>query len=109
MGGLVRWKGSRLEIREGRVLLEGLGDRHATLGAELVAVEAAHTAKAGEQGKGCERGARKKANPYPWFEGLPSCAHLSVVSVVFVFSAAATSAPPAAPSWFCSRSNSATW
>eukprot|EP00964_Phaeocystis_antarctica_P011152 scaffold6132_cov60-Phaeocystis_antarctica.AAC.2 len=97
MGRWVRWQGSRHERLEGLIFLEGLGDRHAARGAERVAVEAAHTAKAGEQGKGCERGARKKANPCPWFEGRPSCAHLSSVSVVLVFSAAATSLPSSAP------------
>ena len=47
MGGWVRWQGSRPERLEGGVALQGLGERHATLRAEVVAVEAAHTAKAG--------------------------------------------------------------
>eukprot|EP00964_Phaeocystis_antarctica_P007011 scaffold3797_cov55-Phaeocystis_antarctica.AAC.1 len=50
-----RWQGSRLERREGRVALEDLGERHATLGAELVVAEAAHAAKEGEKGKRSER------------------------------------------------------
>ena len=45
MGGWVRWQGSRPEPLQGSVALEGLGERHATLGAELVFGEAAHTAK----------------------------------------------------------------
>ena len=44
MGGWVRWQGSRLELLEGLVFLEALRERHATLGAEVVVVEAAHTA-----------------------------------------------------------------
>ena len=47
MGGWVRWQGSRLELLEGGIALQGLGERHATLGAEVVAAEAAHTVKAG--------------------------------------------------------------
>ena len=50
-----RWQGSRLERREGRVALERLGERHATRGAEVVGVEAAHTAKEGEKGESSER------------------------------------------------------
>ena len=45
MGGWVRWQGSRLQLREGGVALED--ERHANLGAEVVAVEAAQTAKPG--------------------------------------------------------------
>ena len=45
MGGWVRWQGSRLQLREGGVALEGLGERHASLGAEVVDAEAAQTAK----------------------------------------------------------------
>ena len=45
MGWWVRWQASRLERREGRISLEGLDNRHAALGAEFVAAEAAHTAK----------------------------------------------------------------
>ena len=56
MGGWVRWQGSRPELREGGVALEGLGERHATLGAELVAVEPAQTAKENsEEGQCSER------------------------------------------------------
>ena len=44
MGEWVRWLSSRPELLEGRVALEGLGERHAALGAELVAAEPAHTA-----------------------------------------------------------------
>ena len=47
MGGWFRWQGSILEPLEGGVALEGLGERHATLGAELVVLEPAHTAKEG--------------------------------------------------------------
>jgi hypothetical protein len=47
IGGWVRWQGSRLELHEGGVALEGLGERHASLGAEVVEVEAAQTAKPG--------------------------------------------------------------
>ena len=54
--GRVQWQGSRLEEREGGIALQGLGERHATLGAELVAVEPAHTVKAGEKGQCSERG-----------------------------------------------------
>ena len=43
MGGWIRWQGSRLEPLEGRVALEGLGERHAALGAELVVAEPALT------------------------------------------------------------------
>ena len=45
MGKWVRWPGSKREPLQGRVALEGLGERHATLGAELVFVEPARTAK----------------------------------------------------------------
>ena len=45
MGGWVRRQGSRPEVLEGGVALERLSERHAALGAELVAVEPAHTAK----------------------------------------------------------------
>ena len=50
-----RWQGSRLERREGRVALEGLGERHATLRTEVVVAEAAHTAKDAEKGECSER------------------------------------------------------
>ena len=57
MGKWVRWLGSRPEALEGGVALEGLGERHATLGAELVEPEPAHTAK-GSVGRGkCTEGA----------------------------------------------------
>ena len=55
MGGWVQWQGSIHERLEGRIFLEGLGDRHATLGAEVVAVEAAHTAKEVDKGQCSER------------------------------------------------------
>ena len=55
MGGWVRWQGSRPEVREGRIALQGLGERHAFRGAELVLAEAAHTAKEGEKGECSER------------------------------------------------------
>ena len=55
MGGWVRWQGSRPELLEGRIFLEGLGDRHATRGAEFVALEAAQTGKEGGKGKSSER------------------------------------------------------
>ena len=45
MGGRVQWQGSRLELLEVGVALERLGERHATLGADPVVAEAAHTAK----------------------------------------------------------------
>eukprot|EP00964_Phaeocystis_antarctica_P061813 scaffold36961_cov56-Phaeocystis_antarctica.AAC.1 len=54
-GEWVRWQGSRLERREGRVAVEDLGERHATRGAEVVPAEAAHTAKEGEKGECSER------------------------------------------------------
>ena len=38
-------QGSGLERLEGGVALDGLGERHAALRAEIVAVEAAHTGK----------------------------------------------------------------
>ena len=44
VAGWVRWQGSRPERLQGRISLQGLGDRHGTRGAEVVAVEAAHTA-----------------------------------------------------------------
>ena len=47
MGEWVQWQRSRPERLEGGVALERLGERHAALGAELVAVEPAHTAKEG--------------------------------------------------------------
>jgi hypothetical protein len=47
MGRWVRWQGSRLELREARAALEGLSERHATLGAEVVVFKAAQTAKPG--------------------------------------------------------------
>ena len=108
MGGWVRWQGSTPEHLEGRINLERLGDRHATLGAEVVPLEAAQTGKEGSQGPVHVGLSSKNANPCPWFEGRPSCAHLSSVSVVFVFSAAATSAPSSAPSWLEGRCNSVT-
>ena len=55
MGRWVRWQGSRLERLEGGIALQGLGERHATLGAEVVVAEAAHTAKAGGKGRCSER------------------------------------------------------
>ena len=45
MGGWVRRQGSRLELLEVGVALERLSERHATLRAELVVAEPAHTAK----------------------------------------------------------------
>ena len=53
-----RWQGSRLERREGRVALEGLGERHASRGAEVVVAEAAQTAKEGDKGECSERACR---------------------------------------------------
>jgi hypothetical protein len=44
-GGWVRWQGSRPERLEGGVALERLGERHATLGPELVVAEPGHTAQ----------------------------------------------------------------
>ena len=35
------------KLCEGGIALQGLSERHATLGAEVVVAEAAHTAKAG--------------------------------------------------------------
>ena len=43
----VQWPGSRPEYLDGRVALEGLGERLATLGAELVVSKPLHTAKEG--------------------------------------------------------------
>eukprot|EP00964_Phaeocystis_antarctica_P018375 scaffold10153_cov65-Phaeocystis_antarctica.AAC.3 len=67
------WQGSRLERREGRVALEGLGERHATRGAEVVEAEAAQTAKAGEKSECSERcmpvGPNKNANPWHLVRG----------------------------------------
>ena len=53
-----RWRGSRLERLEGRAALEDLGERHASRGAEVVAAEAAQTAKDGEKGECSERACR---------------------------------------------------
>jgi hypothetical protein len=47
MGGWVRWQGSRLQLLEGGVALEGLGERHAILRAEVVVFKAAQMAKPG--------------------------------------------------------------
>eukprot|EP00964_Phaeocystis_antarctica_P091078 scaffold58354_cov54-Phaeocystis_antarctica.AAC.2 len=63
MGGWVRWQGSRLEVREGRISLQGLGDRHATLGAEVVPLEPAQLAKEGEKGQCSERGSPLARKP----------------------------------------------
>ena len=58
MGEWVRRQGSRLEVLEGGVALERLGERHANLGAELVVAEPAHTAKGRvRRGECSERGA----------------------------------------------------
>ena len=58
MGEWLRWQGSRPELFEGLVALEGLSERHAALGAELVEVEPAHTAKGRVRRGECrERGA----------------------------------------------------
>ena len=43
--GWVRSPDSRLELLEGRVALEGLGEHHAALGAKVVGIEPAHTEK----------------------------------------------------------------
>ena len=48
-------QGSRPEVRKGRVDLQRLGERHATLGAEVVAEDAAQTAKVGEKCQCSER------------------------------------------------------
>ena len=45
MGEWIRWQGSRQEPIEGCVALEGLGKRHASLGAKFVVLEAAHTSR----------------------------------------------------------------
>ena len=52
MGECVQGQGSRHEVLEGGVALEGLGDRHAALGAEPVAAEPTHTAKGRVRGRG---------------------------------------------------------
>ena len=47
---LIKWvrrQGDRPEVLEGRVALEGLGERLATLGAELVVAKPSHTVKEG--------------------------------------------------------------
>ena len=49
-GEWVQWQGGRLELFEARVALKGLSKRDTTLGAEVVAVEPAQTAKDGEEG-----------------------------------------------------------
>ena len=53
-----RWQGSRPELLEGGVALERLGERHATLGAELVALVPAHTAKGRVRRGECSERAR---------------------------------------------------
>ena len=47
MASWVRWQGGGLELLEGGVALERLGERRAILGAELAEFEAAHTATEG--------------------------------------------------------------
>ena len=54
-GEWVQMQGSRLELLEGRIALERLGERHASRGAEVVVVEAAQTGKEGEKGECSER------------------------------------------------------
>eukprot|EP00964_Phaeocystis_antarctica_P071957 scaffold43949_cov50-Phaeocystis_antarctica.AAC.3 len=91
-----RWQGSRQERREGRVALEDLGERHARRGADVVNLEAAHTAKEGEQGECSERcmpcGRDARASG---FDG--RAADLSDVRVVLLLRASASAMPPAGP------------
>ena len=47
MGRWVRWQGSRLQRLEGGVALEGLDERYATHGAEVIELEPAQTVKPG--------------------------------------------------------------
>eukprot|EP00964_Phaeocystis_antarctica_P009611 scaffold5230_cov55-Phaeocystis_antarctica.AAC.3 len=92
-----RWQGSRLERFEGRVALEDLDERHAGRGAEFVAVEAAQTAKEGEQGKRSERACCCGRDA--WAGGFDGrAADLSDVRVVLLLSASAIAMPPAGPS-----------
>ena len=57
MGKWVRLQGSRLELLQGCVALDRLGERHAPLGAELAEAEPAHTAKGIVRGGECSEGA----------------------------------------------------
>ena len=47
VGSMRMRRGSRPEHLQGRIALQGLGECHATLGAEVVVAEPAHTVKAG--------------------------------------------------------------
>ena len=96
MGEWVRWQGSRPELCEGRVALEGLGERHATLGAEGVAVEPVHTAKEGEKGECSERCMRCGRDA--WASGFDGrAADVSDVRVVLPLRASASAMPPSGP------------
>ena len=102
MGERVRWQGSRLEPLEGRINLEGLGERHARLGAELVVVEAAHTATEGEKGQ--VQRACLLWGPEAWAGGFDGrTADLSSVRVVLAFRASAIAMPASGPRRLSSR------
>ena len=102
MGRWVRWQGSGLELREGRVSLEGLGECHAILGAEVVAGEAAQTAKEGEKDECSERVCCAAVTA--WAGGFDGrAAHRSILRVVLTLSASAIAMPPSGPRLFHSR------
>ena len=90
-------QGSRLEVREGGVALEGLGERHAALGAELVVAEPAHTAKEGEKEqvqRACMLWGLKV-----WVGGFDGrAADSSHSRVVLLLRASASAMPPLGPS-----------
>ena len=98
MGGSVRLKGSGLERLEGGVALDGLGERHAALGAELVAAEPARTAQSN-----CEKGRVQRGCMMWWLKARASgfdcrAADSSFFRVMLLLSASASAMPPSGPS-----------
>ena len=100
------WGGGALEGGDLGLRQHG-GDRLATVSAEVVVPDAASVGRRVRVVWGHWAG-RAAPSPYMWFEGRPA-PHLSEVIVALVCRAAASSSPPAAPSWLRSRSNEATW
>ena len=104
MVGWVRRQGSRLGVLEGGVALQRLGERHAALGDELVAVEPAHTVTGRVRRSKCSEGACCVGAKGQWVGGFDgTAADRSSARVVLLLRASASAMPASGPSLLSRR------